>query len=136
MIPVVHGETFMAKTALHLTKEEMAVYRACARQRETQAQQNLQLRAQHAQQIAQKAADILKEEYGAKKVFLFGSLAQDRFHQRSDIDLAVEGIPSKQFWPAWNALDALGSEFEINLVAMETASPQLCQQIIQHGVKL
>lgn len=129
-------QTIMAKTALQITKEDMAVYRTAARQKEVQEQQARNLRLQQARQIAKQAADILKEKFGAKQVVLFGSLAQDMFHQRSDIDLAVEGIDSKQFWQAWNTLDTLGPEFEIDLVAMETVSPKLRQQIEQEGVNL
>jgi len=39
------------------------------------------------------AVEILRK-YGAKRIFIFGSLCRTgRFHSRSDIDLAVEGIP-------------------------------------------
>lgn len=43
------------------------------------------------------AADILRK-YGAKRIFVFGSLCRTgRFHSGSDIDLAVEGIPTQHF---------------------------------------
>ncbi len=44
----------------------------------------------------EKAVTILKK-FGAKKVYLFGSLAEDRNTEDSDIDLAVSGLPETVF---------------------------------------
>jgi predicted nucleotidyltransferase len=127
----------MTKTAIQITDEEMAVYRATARQREAQERQALLLRAQRGRTLAQQAAQLLKEQFGARQVILFGSLARgDFFHQRSDIDLAVDGIKPRDFWRAWSALDTLGSEFEIELVDIETASPKLRLKIEGEGTNL
>jgi predicted nucleotidyltransferase len=127
----------MAKTAIQITDEEMAVYRATARQREAQEHQALLLRAQRARTLAQQAAQLLKEQFEARQVILFGSLARgDFFHRRSDIDLAVDGIKSRDFWRAWCALDTLGNEFEIELVDIRTASPNLRLKIEEEGINL
>ena len=118
----------MAKTALQITSEELAVYRATARQREEQERHERAQRAQRAWRLAQQAAILLKEQFGARRVLLFGSQAHDEgFHRRSDVYLAVEGIPSRDFWRAWGALDALGAEFEIDLLDVGTAPPTLRQ---------
>ena len=127
----------MAKTAIQITDEEMAVYRATARQREAQERQALLLRAQRARTLAQQAAQLLKEQFGVRQVILFGSLARgDFFHQRSDIDLAVDGLKSHDFWRAWSAVDKLGREFEIDLVDFTMASSKLRLRIEQEGVEL
>ncbi|MCS7260287.1 MAG: hypothetical protein NZ765_05850 [Anaerolineae bacterium] len=48
--------------------------------------------------MAQAAAQLLKEQYAATRVVLYGSaLDPRRFGQRSDIDLAAEGIPAADF---------------------------------------
>lgn len=50
-------------------------------------------RRQQAQEAAQACARLLKEQFGAREVYLFGSLAgKSLWHSRSDIDLAVEGL--------------------------------------------
>jgi len=42
--------------------------------------------------IAQKCVQLLKERFNADKVYLFGSVTGDGiWHDRSDIDIAVEG---------------------------------------------
>jgi len=125
------------KTAIQVTDEEMAIYRATARHREEQERQEQERRAREAWEVAQRAAVLLKSRFDVQRVILFGSLARrDLFHQRSDIDLAVEGITSRDFWRAWSALDTLGREFEIDLVDVETASLSLRSEIEQEGVEL
>lgn len=131
------GKTAMVKTAAQVTDEEMTVYRATARQREERERREQVQRTQCAWTLAQQAAALLKDRFGARRVVLFGSLARrDFFHRRSDIDLAVEGVKSQDFWRAWCALDTLGCEFEIDLVDVETASPALRLEIDQEGVEL
>ncbi len=53
----------------------------------------------------------LAEEYGAARVFLFGSCLSLPQEDAHDIDLAVEGIPEEQLDAFWDGLmwaDALG----------------------------
>jgi|YNPNPStandDraft_1061719.scaffolds.fasta_scaffold184215_2 hypothetical protein len=40
------------------------------------------------------------------------------FDPRSDIDMAVKGVPAEAFWRACRALDRLDPAFEIDLVAI------------------
>lgn len=120
----------MTKTASQVTDKEMAIYRFTARQREEQEHREQLQRTQRARNLARQAAKLLKEQFGAGKVILFGSLARsDFFHRRSDVDLAVDGIKSQDFWRAWCALDALGVEFEIDLVDIAMAAPTLRLEI-------
>jgi predicted nucleotidyltransferase len=125
------------KTASQITAADMARYRATARKRAAQEQQAQLQRADQARAVAREAATLLKEKFGAGRVILFGSLARgDRFHRRSDIDLAVEGVRPQNFWRAWAALDTLGHRFEVDLVDVESASPALRQQIEREGIEL
>jgi predicted nucleotidyltransferase len=136
---VMHREKRLVspKTAIQVTDEEMAIYRATARHREEQERQEQERRAREAWEVAQRAAVLLKSRFDVQRVILFGSLARrDLFHQRSDIDLAVEGITSRDFWRAWSALDTLGREWEIDLVGVETASLSLRSTIEREGVEL
>lgn len=47
---------------------------------------------------------VLARQYGARKLVLFGSRARGDFHERSDIDLAVYGMPPENRTSFW--LDA------------------------------
>lgn len=44
-----------------------------------------------------KAIKILKDE-GCKEIYLFGSLVSGNFHENSDIDLAVNGLPENRYF--------------------------------------
>ena len=69
---------------------------------------------------------------GARRVWLFGSLAWGVPHERSDIDLAVEGLPKDQFWEAYGAvLDEAPSDF--NLVEVEHIDAGFAARIRDHG---
>ncbi len=83
------------------------------------------------------AAHLLQEQYAATRVILYGSVAHGYgFHAESDIDLAVEGIAPAQFWKAWASLDPIDPTFEINLVAVEEATPRLLKVLKTEGVPL
>ena len=49
------------------------------------------------QKDIKKATQILKEN-GAKEVFIFGSIANGKFNENSDIDIAVKGLNEKNFY--------------------------------------
>ncbi|OGW16943.1 MAG: hypothetical protein A3G93_08675, partial [Nitrospinae bacterium RIFCSPLOWO2_12_FULL_45_22] len=82
---------------------------------------------------AKKAAQILISEYGAKEVYLFGSLThEENFSSRSDIDLAVTGLEPSFYY------DAIGRilqeiEFDLNLIPLETCKPSFRDRILQEG---
>jgi predicted nucleotidyltransferase len=67
--------------------------------------------------------------HGASRVWLFGSLAWGRPQdERSDIDLAVEGLPPDRYYRLLSELDQL-VHCPVDLVEWEAASPILRQQI-------
>jgi len=82
---------------------------------------------------AQKAVSILQKEYGIKKAFLFGSLLdKNRFTDRSDIDLAVEGLEKAAFFEAIGRLSQLG-QFHIDLLPWEDCKHSLKKEILLNG---
>lgn len=120
-----------------ITPQQMEAYKKTAVVREAWRKEALDDRRRQAWEVAQKAAQFLYQNYGASRVILFGSLAHGYwFHQRSDIDLAVEGISFSTFFRAWAALDSMSSGFEVNLVALEDATERLLAEIAVYGVEL
>ncbi|MBI2901887.1 MAG: hypothetical protein HYY17_17015, partial [Planctomycetes bacterium] len=56
-----------------------------------------------AQAEARRLAGILIEEYGAMRVWLFGSAAGEWiFHDYSDVDMIVDGLDGRTFTRAWS----------------------------------
>ncbi len=120
-----------------VTPEAMVRYRRAALAREGAHRQAAEERRQAAWNLARRAARLLRDEFGATRVIAFGSLAHGAwFEQRSDIDLAVEGIPAEAFWRAWCALDRLDPTVEFDLIALESAPERLRDEIAQQGVAL
>lgn len=120
-----------------ISPERIAIYRRTARERQAHDASVMHSRRALAWAIARAAAQILKERFGAKRVIVFGSLVHSAwFHEGSDIDLAVEDIPSGKFFRAWATLDYLNSPFEIDLIDYTFAPAHLRQVIEQEGVEL
>lgn len=65
----------MAKTVLELTPEEKEAYRPldAIKQHRQSNRYHVEERWQKAQQLARQVAKILREEFGASRVLLFGS---------------------------------------------------------------
>lgn len=86
---------------------------------------------------ARKAAELLKSEFGAKEVILFGSLARRvGFTLWSNIDLASRGIPSEKYLTAMDTVLYLSPEFKIDLVELETCLPAMRKSIEEEGKSL
>ena len=65
------------------------------------------------QKDIKKATQILKEN-GAKEVFIFGSIANGKFNENSDIDIAVKGLNEKNFYKVASILMfELENEFDL-----------------------
>ena len=87
--------------------------------------------------LANSAAEILKHEFGAKKVVAFGSLLnKGHFSPWSDIDLAVWGIPGSMFYAAVGTVTGLSPHFKIDLIDPETCNPALLDAILNNGKQL
>lgn len=81
--------------------------------------------AQHLREVAHACARRLVRDFGARRVYLFGSLLeQDVVHRRSDIDLAVEGLEGELYFKAWGELGSLlPPGVELDLIPLEQARP-------------
>ena len=107
------------------------------RQRDAQRKKRLSKRQERARQVANSAANVLKTDFGAEKIILYGSLAHGAwFREHSDIDLAVAGLPAKLFWRAWVTIDRLSSDIEINIIDLVDAKPSLVREIELTGIEL
>lgn len=81
------------------------------------------------------AVSLLSSLHGVTRVWLFGSAARNRpLDWRSDLDFAVEGLPSGREFQAWSELDERLSR-PLDLVRCEDASPLLLTEI-QKGIVL
>ena len=120
---------------MQISPEKMEVYRRNAWERSRKRQKELDLRRERSLVLARKAAEILKEEFGATRVVLYGSLLKPSlFHLRSDVDLAVWNV--QHYFKAVARLLDLDPEIEVNLAPFEDLRPELQLVINNEGVEL
>ena len=108
------------------------------RERLARQERARQVRAKHLRDVAHTCAQRLIQDFGASKVYLFGSLLEkDLFHDRSDIDLAVEGLEGKLYFKALSEVWALlPAGVELDLVLLERAWPGLAERVRREGMLL
>ena len=68
-----------------------------------------------------RAVRILREE-GCTEIYLFGSIATGETHAASDIDLAVRGCPSGQFFHTLGRL-MMELDHAVDLVDLSSSDP-------------
>jgi len=81
--------------------------------------------------IAKKCERMLKEQFSVREVYLFGSVTgESPWHDRSDIDIAVEGLSPQDYFRALIALDdVLPSSLGVDLITLEDALPEMAARI-------
>jgi predicted nucleotidyltransferase len=124
-------------TALELSREELQIYVDAHRKRvwpTLTAEQEAEREAKI--ELARRVARMLRKKYAASRVILFGSLAhRSWYHDKSDIDLAAEGLGSDYF-KAWGDAEQIVDGRKIDLIDMEMASDSFRQAIEEEGIEL
>jgi predicted nucleotidyltransferase len=116
---------------------EIDTYRRTARRRLANAEHKRQQRLAQAWKVAHEAAHLLRERFSAQRVVAFGSLAHpERFHMRSDVDLAAWGLNEDDFLRAVAAVTGLDREISVDLIAVEEAPESLRALIEAEGASL
>lgn len=123
----------MAKTVLELTPEELRAYQPCE-ERGTPLDRE---RWERAWRLARSAAELLRLQFYAIRIVVFGSLVdQRRFTPWSDVDLVAWGIPADDFYRAVAVITGLSPEFEVDLVDPQMCSPALLERINHEGIEI
>jgi len=112
-----------------------APYVAGWKRRFAERSEAMRRRAEEARSAAERCARLLAERHGARRVWLFGStLAPETFHERSDIDLAAEGV--HDWMGALLDCDAVAPGFDVTLVPIESAHEALRATVLEDGILL
>jgi predicted nucleotidyltransferase len=126
-------------TALELGPEKWKSYAEAGRSRRSLVRQT-ELKAgerEHILKRVREVATLFKKRFGAKKVILFGSMAHAAwFVPDSDVDLAVEGLRSEDYWKAWEAAEEMIPGMPVDLIDVESATESLKKAIYRYGVVL
>lgn len=109
---------------IEITDARMAAYVRYARSRAAVLAASVEKRRERAWQLAHEAAALLRADFGATQVVLFGSLAGAApFHLGSDVDMAVWDMPESLY------LRAVGRLIDFDLVRIEEARQTLVDVI-------
>ena len=95
----------------------------------------LRSEAAHARTAAARAADLLVDKYGVRRVLLFGSLARGKFREGSDIDLAVEGLAKGAYLKALVDVGRL-TDTPVELKLLEECRGYFLERILTEGLVL
>lgn len=119
------------------TQRDLAELRLGILRRRAERRHSLIARKEAALVAAERAANLIRQRYNCR-VWLFGSLAgAGKFDEHSDIDLAVESLPTQaDFWRLYADVLAEATPFDVDLVILETASPKLREAVRRWGVEL
>ena len=91
-------------------------------------------RKEELRNLGKKIAQMLKEKYKVKRVFLIGSAVTGCIHERSDIDIVVEGLPPELYMDALvDANDIVERKIEVNLIPYEKAFESLRKKTLEEG---
>jgi predicted nucleotidyltransferase len=93
-------------------------------------------RSLRARSLLPELARLLCRHFGARRVWVFGSLVAGTFGLRSDIDLAVEGLPRTRLFAAGAALERAAPGFQVDLVPIEDAGTLLRTRILTEGEEI
>jgi predicted nucleotidyltransferase len=94
-------------------------------------------RREELHKLAQEISEILKNDYKVKRVFLIGSVVKGYVHDRSDIDLVVEGLAQEFYIKALTQIyDILPPGVEFNLIPFENAFETLREKTLREGMML
>lgn len=126
-------------TALELTREQWQPYIEAARHRVTRPKLTVTEQNERDQLLnrVRQVATELKTQFMAKRVILFGSLANaDWFGPASDVDLAVEGLLPDTYWQAWRLAEEIINSRPVDFVDLKMAKESLRLAILRDGIEL
>jgi len=87
--------------------------------------------------LVSQAANKLKQKYSIRKIILFGSLAHKAwFNEKSDVDLAVEGLSPNNYLQAWREIEDIITDSKIDFVDMSEISDPIKNIINSEGIEL
>ncbi len=126
-------------TALELGKKGWKPYVDAALKRHKKGQstaQKVEDREELLRRIREAAFEI-KKRFNAKRIFLFGSLAHGAWYgPASDVDLAVEGISGRDYWQAWQLVEEIVADRNVDFIDLEMAGHSLKATVARTGIEL
>ena len=107
---------------------------AFLRRREAERQRELDERFQAAWGEFHRIVEMIAAEFAPRRIWQWGSLLhRDRFSERSDIDIALEGLGAAERLFQVHARAEELSTFPLDIVELERIEPEYAHLIRTHG---
>lgn len=119
---------------LDLTPEGLEPYRETWRRRRAEEGNQRLQRRERAWRVAAACAGVLRAEFGATRVAVYGSLARATSGLHSDIDLAVWGLAPGDYIDAVARLLDVAEDFDVDLAMYERCRDSLRLAIDREGI--
>ena len=126
-------------TALELSREGWKRYLEAASHTSKLPETTIEEQRQRERIISRihEAAELLKTRFGVRRVVLIGSFAHSAwFAPDSDVDLAVEGLTSGDYWDAWRLVEDTIADRPVDFIEIENAGEPLQRAIQRYGIEL
>ena len=121
--------------AVYITRMDLDTLAQAWRDRRAQEQQHRRRQADEARTAARRAAYLLREEFGAREVWLFGSLIAGPRHDDFDVDLAVSGIAPERYFSALARVSDIVGRC-VDLVPLETCGDRRRRRVFDSGERI
>lgn len=108
-------------------------YIAAYIKRNRQEQDALKSHLDEIMKEVQNIALFLVQRYNVNRVILFGSFAKGQHRFDSDVDIAVEGLSSRDYWKAWVEVDNLSS-ISVDLRCLEDFPKEFRTRVFKQGI--
>ena len=103
-------------------------------EKEERRRQLLDQRFAHATAMAARVVEAIKDKFIVDRIWQWGSLLdRTRFSERSDIDIALEGVRSPSEFFAILGLAMELSELPVDLIELERVRPSVAERIRRKG---
>ncbi len=109
----------------------------CVKTIEKRSEEKIRSLRARAKDRARDVAELLKTRYGVKRVILFGSIVRGHYlHERTDIDLLVEGLRAEDFLRAGADAWTVSGPFDVDIIPMERAEKSIVKAALRDGIEL
>ncbi len=113
------------------TDEDVRIFAEAWKRRMAESRAGVEARRRRLEERLPRAAELLRA-LGAERVWLVGSLAWGLFDERSDVDLAVRGLPAERDVESLDAVEKLLGA-RVDLIRVETVDAAFARRIEQEG---
>ena len=86
-------------------------------------------------EVRKKIITFLQYLFPGAKIYLYGSRAKQTFHDRSDIDLAIDAGKAVFLGEARDVMEALAIPYKIDLVDLHVISAEFKNEIMKTAVE-